>query len=176
MSRPNLGQDTFRGLGSSSQLRNTLFAKTLGEVELQRDLLSVESPISGSILTAPDLARRTAIKDPISGATLQLVQHHAEVVAPVLRQQQVSQTHMSVRYWSSASCYKQATSGVHKYDKHNISTRTSCMVHFRSAAALWSWPSRSMAYGSCCMSAQNLPVLLAGGVCPGACQELLPEK
>lgn len=86
-----LGEDTFRGLASSSsELRHTFFGKTLGEVGLQHDLLSVQSPISGSTLTAPDLARRTTVKDPISGATLQLIQQHAEVVAPVLRQQQVS--------------------------------------------------------------------------------------
>eukprot|EP00878_Enallax_costatus_P033457 GHUV01036922.1.p1 GENE.GHUV01036922.1~~GHUV01036922.1.p1 ORF type:complete len:178 (-),score=20.98 GHUV01036922.1:464-997(-) len=89
MSHSTLGQDTFKGIGNSSPLRGTLYGKSPGEVDVKRDLLSVHSPISGSTLTAPDVARHTAIKDPISGATLQLSKNQAQVVAPVLRQEQV---------------------------------------------------------------------------------------
>jgi len=80
--------NTFRGLGGSST-RRAFFGKTDGQADVQRDMLMVASPVSGCVLTAPDAARQAAIKDPISGTTLHLSSNRADIVTPILKQQQV---------------------------------------------------------------------------------------
>eukprot|EP00879_Flechtneria_rotunda_P011085 GHRR01011582.1.p1 GENE.GHRR01011582.1~~GHRR01011582.1.p1 ORF type:complete len:182 (+),score=58.81 GHRR01011582.1:179-724(+) len=95
--QPTLGTDTFRGAGTNSGLRSAFFGKTLGEAELQLDLLTVQSPVSGSSLTAARTSQHTSIKDPISGTMLQLAHNHAEVVTPVMRQSQVHARNFHLR-------------------------------------------------------------------------------
>eukprot|EP00882_Tetradesmus_deserticola_P029224 GHRQ01032691.1.p2 GENE.GHRQ01032691.1~~GHRQ01032691.1.p2 ORF type:complete len:156 (-),score=42.83 GHRQ01032691.1:112-579(-) len=87
-----LGNDTFRGLtagSGASGLRSAFYGKTMGEVELQTYLLRVQSPISGSTLTAPNSMQHGTVCDPITGTPLRVSCGHAVVVTPVLRQEQV---------------------------------------------------------------------------------------
>uniref|UniRef100_A0A383VQJ0 Uncharacterized protein n=1 Tax=Tetradesmus obliquus TaxID=3088 RepID=A0A383VQJ0_TETOB len=87
-----LGADTFKGVtagSSASGLRSAFYGKTMGEVELQRDLLNVQSPISGSTLTAANSQQHGIVCDPITGTPLRLSCGHAEIVTPVMRQEQV---------------------------------------------------------------------------------------
>jgi hypothetical protein len=107
LQRPlQLGTDTFKGLtsgSSASGLRSAFYGKTMGEVELQRDLLCVQSPISGSTLTAPNSMQHGTVRDPITGTPLCLRGGHAEVVTPVMRQEQVRISYMNVLLYVSAS-------------------------------------------------------------------------
>lgn len=87
-----LGADTFKGVtagSSASGLRSAFYGKIMGEVKLQRDLLNVQSPISGSTLTAANSQQHGIVRDPITGTPLRLSCGHAEIVTPVIRQEQV---------------------------------------------------------------------------------------
>jgi hypothetical protein len=98
LQRPlQLGTDTFKGItagSSASGLRSAFYGKTMGEVELQRDLLNVQSPISGSTLTAPNSQQHGVVRDPITGTPLRLSCGHAKIVTPVMRQEQVCDEHV----------------------------------------------------------------------------------
>lgn len=83
------GTNTFRGLAAGNSLRSTFFGKTMGTVQLQRDLLSVQSPISGATLTVPNKMQHGALKDPITGTTLHLGHGQSDIKTPVVKQQQV---------------------------------------------------------------------------------------
>lgn len=74
--------------------RNTIFGKTLGEVERVSGGLTLRSPVSGATLTcqaptAGSVRRAVTVRDPVSGTVLRLSGSRAHVTAPVLRQRQV---------------------------------------------------------------------------------------
>ncbi|KAF6264525.1 hypothetical protein COO60DRAFT_1281807 [Scenedesmus sp. NREL 46B-D3] len=127
LQRPlQLGNDTFRGLAggsSASGLRTAFYGKTMGEVELQKDLLCVQSPISGSTLTAANSLQHGTVRDPITGTLLRLSCGHAEIVMPVMRQQQVhARTFYLRRDYDITVAMLRKTNKVTRYTNEKIGT------------------------------------------------------